>query len=52
LRFIWSFDSRVSIVAMEQSMNMDFLDGMLVVMIPSMLTVAWLVWHAADYRRS
>jgi hypothetical protein len=34
-------------VAMEQSMTQDFLDGMLVTMLPSMLTVAWLVWRAA-----
>ena len=36
-----------SIVAVEQSMTLDFLDGMLVAMLPSMLTVAWLVWRAA-----
>jgi len=36
-----------SIVAMEQSMTQDFLDGMLVTMLPSMLTVAWMVWRAA-----
>jgi hypothetical protein len=27
-------------------MTQEFLDGMIVVMIPSMLTVAWLVWRA------
>ena len=34
-------------MAMEQSMTQDFLDGMLVAMLPSMLTVAWLVWRTA-----
>jgi hypothetical protein len=37
----------MSIVAMEQSMTQDFLDGMLMVMLPSMFTLAWLVWRAA-----
>ena len=27
-------------------MTMDFLDGMIVAMIPSMLFVAWMVWRA------
>lgn len=26
-------------------MTQDFLDGMLIVMIPSMLTLAWLIWR-------
>jgi uncharacterized membrane protein (DUF106 family) len=30
----------------EQSMTMDFVDGMIVTMIPSMLFVAWMVWRA------
>jgi hypothetical protein len=34
-----------SIVAMEELMP-DFLQGILVVLLPSMLTVAWLVWRA------
>jgi hypothetical protein len=36
----------MSIVAMEQSMTQEFLDGMIVVLLPSMLMVAWLVWQA------
>jgi len=36
-----------SIVAVEQSMTLDFLDGMLVAMLPSMFTVAWMIWRAA-----
>jgi hypothetical protein len=32
---------------MEQSMTQEFLDGMIVVMLPSMLTVAWMLWRAA-----
>ena len=27
-------------------MTQDFLDGMILTLIPSMLTVAWLVWRA------
>jgi hypothetical protein len=27
-------------------MTQDFLDGMLVTLIPSMLAVAWLIWRA------
>jgi hypothetical protein len=34
-------------VAMEQSMTLEFVDGMIVAMLPSMFTVAWLVWRAA-----
>jgi hypothetical protein len=34
-------------VAMEQSMTLEFVDGMIVAMLPSMVTVAWLVWRAA-----
>jgi len=30
---------------MEQSMTQEFLDGMIVVLLPSMLMVAWLVWR-------
>jgi len=37
----------MSIVAMEQSMTQEFLDGMLLVLLPSMLMVALLVWRAA-----
>lgn len=33
-------------VAMEQSMTMEFLDGILVALMPSMIVVAWLVWRA------
>jgi hypothetical protein len=36
----------MSIVAMEQSMQ-EFVDGMIVTLLPSMLVVAWLVWRAA-----
>ena len=36
-----------SIVAMEQSMTLEFVDGMIVAMLPSMVTVAWMVWRAA-----
>jgi hypothetical protein len=36
----------MSIVAMEQSMTLEFLDGMIVALLPSMLVVAWLVWRA------
>ena len=35
------------IVAMEQSMTLEFVDGIILVMLPSMFTVAWLVWRAA-----
>jgi len=31
---------------MEKPMTQDFLDGFLLAMMPSMLTVAWLVWRA------
>jgi hypothetical protein len=31
---------------MEQSMTPDFLAGIFLALIPSMLTVAWLVWRA------
>ena len=37
----------LSIVAMEQSMTLEFVDGMIVAMLPSMVTVAWMVWRAA-----
>ena len=36
----------MSIVAMEQPMALDFVDGMIVTLLPSMVTVAWLVWRA------
>ena len=39
--------SSLSIVAMEQSMTLEFVDGIILVMLPSMFTVAWLVWRAA-----
>jgi hypothetical protein len=32
---------------MEQAMTQEFLDGAIVAMLPSMFTVAWLVWRAA-----
>ena len=38
-------NSSFPIVAMERSMTQDFLDGFLLAMMPSMLTVAWLVWR-------
>jgi len=28
-------------------MTLEFVDGVIVAMLPSMLTVAWLVWRAA-----
>jgi hypothetical protein len=34
------------IVAMEQIMTPDFVDGILVALMPSMLMVAWLAWRA------
>ena len=37
---------RTSIVAMEDRMLGSFLDGILVVLMPSMLMVAWLAWRA------
>jgi hypothetical protein len=30
-----------------KSMTLQFVDGILAAMLPSMLTVAWLVWRAA-----
>jgi len=36
----------IAIAAMEQSMTMDFLHGMIAVLMPSMLAVAWMVWQA------
>jgi hypothetical protein len=30
----------------DNTMTRDFIDGMLAVMLPSMLVVAWLVWRA------
>ena len=39
---------------MEKSMTQEFFDGMIVVLLPSMLMVAWLVWRAvpidSDFR--
>ena len=37
--------SNLSIVAMEQLMTLEFLDGIIVALTPSMLVVAWLVWR-------
>ena len=37
--------NRMSIAEMEQSNDADFLDGVLVALIPSMLMLAWLVWR-------
>jgi hypothetical protein len=34
------------IVAMEQIMTPDFVDGILITLLPSMLMVAWLAWRA------
>jgi hypothetical protein len=31
----------------RRTMTWEFVDGMIVVMLPSMLTVAWLTWRAA-----
>ena len=36
----------IAIWGWEQSMTMDFLHGIIVVLMPSMLAVAWLVWRA------
>jgi hypothetical protein len=33
---------------MEQSMTQEFFDGMIVVLLPSMLMVAWLVWRQSQ----
>jgi len=30
-----------------RSMTLEFVDGIIVAMLPSMLTVAWMVWRAA-----
>jgi hypothetical protein len=41
--------SSLPIVAMERlSMTMQFVDGFLAAMLPSMFMVAWLVWRAAS----
>jgi hypothetical protein len=39
--------SAKSIVAMEQSMTLELVDGMILALLPSMLTVAWFAWRAA-----
>jgi hypothetical protein len=35
---------------MEQSMTMQFVDGFLAAMLPSMFMVAWLVWRAGPHK--
>jgi hypothetical protein len=42
----------MSIVAMEQSMTQDFLDGVIIAMLPSLFMVAWLVWRASGEQPS
>ena len=37
---------RMSIAEMSNRMSQEFLDGVLVAMLPSMFVVAWLVWRA------
>ena len=43
---IFGHCNSMSIAEMEESMTQSFLDGMLVVLLPSMFVVAWLVWRA------
>ena len=31
-------------------MTLEFVDGMIVAMLPSMLTVAWMVWRADPHQ--
>jgi hypothetical protein len=43
--------SSLSIVAMERlSMTMQFVDGFLAAMLPSMFTVAWMLWRADPHQ--
>jgi hypothetical protein len=47
LRSFFMGRSSFSIVAMGAIMTIEFVDGFIVAMLPSMLTTAWLVWRAA-----
>jgi hypothetical protein len=50
--FDWSFRSANSYAlwGREQPMTLDFLDGVLMALMPSMLMVAWLVWRADTHQ--
>jgi F0F1-type ATP synthase assembly protein I len=39
--------NRTALWGRWRSMMLEFVDGILAAMLPSMLTVAWLVWRAA-----
>ena len=52
LRRHFLYDDQVSRVTIHcgdggESMTLEFVDGIIFAMLPSMLTVAWMVWRVA-----